>query len=577
MTDQVTTAMRKQMLEDRITKASSALGINEDEAFMRIAYALLFNTEDDIPDYDVDVVDGSGDKQIDIVRIEEFEDQAIVNLVQVKNNSKYEGNVIVQMRDALSWIFERPDDQYQGLANESLIQKISEIREIISNLTPRNVEVVLHYVAKGNTSRLSPDFSQEIQITEDLYNGSKDFLRFGFKVWGIDELIERSYEIRQDKHRIDVDLPIYSIWNVPSYLLYGNKEIEALVCVAEGIGLAKIVEQYGERLFEENVRTYLGDRKSAKKSVNADILNTCSDDEKAEYFWFYNNGVTVTCDSFSTVYSATPPFVKISNIQIVNGCQTSMTIYEAYKKGKLSGKTKVLFKVFATKDKKFVDKITLTTNSQNAVSERDLRSNDELQRNLQELFESRGYFYERKPRMFKDHPLTKSEKKKIISNEKVGQAHIAVAQHQPAIAMAHSNKIWSDAHYQSTYGASVEELLASYLIYIYCINKSKQISKALTGIDKATVKYGNFHLARIIGSLSIGEHWGHPLSRQQLTKFIVDIEKDPDILRSKYESALSMLKDVVEDLSNKDTSKLINVFKSDKIKQKLDNVMKKTV
>src|SRR5947207_10525177 len=99
-----------------------------------------------------------------------------------------------------------------------------------------------------------------------------------------------------------------------------------------------------------------------------------------------------------------------------------MTLHEAYRKGKLSEKTKVLFKIFANKDKKFVDRITLTTNSQNAVSDRDLRSNDELQRSLQELFGSRGYFYERKPRMFKDHPLTRSEKKKVVSNEKVGQA-----------------------------------------------------------------------------------------------------------------------------------------------------------
>src|SRR5947207_4091023 len=161
--------------------------------------------------------------------------------------------------------------------------------------------------------------------------------------------------------------------------------MQALVCVAESAGLAKIVEQYGERLFEENVRTYLGNKKSAnRKSVNADILRTCSDDKEAEYFWFYNNGVTVTCDSFSPVYSASPPFIKINNIQIVNGCQTTMTLHEAYRKGKLSEKTKVLFKIFATKDKKFVDRITLTTNSQNAVSDRDLRSNDELQRSLQE-------------------------------------------------------------------------------------------------------------------------------------------------------------------------------------------------
>ncbi len=176
--------------------------------------------------------------------------------------------------------------------------------------------------------------------------------------------------------------------------------------------------------------------------------------------------------------------------------------------------------------------------------------------------------------MFKDSSLTRNEKKKIISNEKVGQAHIAVVQRQPAIAMAHSNKLWSDTFYQNTYGSSVEELLGSYLIYSYCVNRSKQLGKTLTGIDKAVVKYGNFHLARIIGSRLIGEYW-RQFSPQLLAKHISDIEKNPDILRDDYDAAQIILKDIVEDLSNKDTSKLINVFKSDRIKQKLDGAMKK--
>ncbi len=349
MTNHATSAMRKQMLEDRIKNVTSILGINDDEAFMHIAYALLFNTEDDGSDYEVDVVDGSGDKQIDIVRIEELQELVTIHLVQIKNSSKYEGTVVVQMRDALSWIFERPEEQYKNLSNESLVQKIGEIREILSNITAKNVEVLMHYVAKGDINKLAPDFLQEVQSTESLYNGGKDFFRFNFKVWGVDELIERSYEIQQERRRIDVNLPIYSIWNVPSYLQYEAKAIKSTVCIVEGVGLAKIVEEYGERLFEENVRTFLGNKKTAnRKSVNDEILRTCSDDTEAEYFWFYNNGVTVTCDSFTLMYSGNPPFIKVDNIQIVNGCQTSMTLYQALKKGKLNDKTKVLFKVFAT-------------------------------------------------------------------------------------------------------------------------------------------------------------------------------------------------------------------------------------
>ncbi len=567
--------MHKQMLEDRIRNVTSNLSIQDSEAFMRVAYALIFDTDYSTPDYDVDVIDGSGDKQIDIVKVEESDDQAIIHLIQIKNNSSYEGTVIVQMREALHWIFERPVEQYETLSNEAFVQKIEEIREVLYRLTPKNVEVVIHYIAKGDTNKLSPDFIQEIENTKNLY-GSRDFQNFSFKVWGANELIERSYDIQQEKRRIDVDVPIFTLWQVHSHLTYSTSAIEAAICIVDGKELAKIVAQHGVNLFEENVRTFLGDKKiTNKRSVNAEMLRTCSDEEAADFFWFYNNGITATCDNLSIILPANPNIIRITNIQIVNGCQTSMTLYNAMKKGTLSDKTRVLLKVFATKDKDFVDKITLTTNSQNSVTDRDLRSNDELQRSLQQLFESRSYYYERKPRMFKDRPLTRNEKKRILSNEKVGQAYLAVAQRQPAVAMAQSSKIWSDAYYKSIFGSSVDGLLLSYLIYSYCVSRSKQVGKTLSGVDKAITKYGNFHLARIIGAIRIAPYWSASFA-SEIAKLIKEIESKPDSLEGDYNRAQTMLKSVVEELSKGDTSKLINVFKSDGIRQKLDNVLKKT-
>jgi len=564
MTDQSSLALRKQMLEDRIRNISLDLGISEDKAFMHVAYAWLFNTSYDDPDYDTDLVDGSGDKQIDIIKIDESEGQAVIHLVQVKNTNRYEGTVVVKMRDGLSWVFKRPEGQYKALSNKDLVVKIGDIHEVLGRLTVRNVELKVHYVAKGDTSSLSPDFVQEVQNTENLYVSGRDFQQFEFKVWGIDELIERSYELEQQRRRIDVNLPIYRFPEVSSYLQYGTTSIESAVCTVEGTELAKIVEKNLEYIFEENVRTYLGDKK-----VNLDILRTCSNDAEAEYFWFYNNGITITCDSFHFNPYSKPPQIIIENIQIVNGCQTSMTLFEAYKQGKLSMKTKVLLKVFATKDAEFVDRITLTTNSQTAVSNRDLRSNDEFQRNLEKLFASRNYYYERKPRMFKDLP--RSDKKRIISNEKVGQAHLAVVQKLPAVAMAQRSKIWTDPYYKKIFSSNVEELLLSYLIHAYCSEKRRQ-SINIGGLDQAVIKYGSFHTARIIGSLLLGEDW-RKCSTQQMTQFIREIGDNETSLDEHYKKAQVILKDTVEALSGNDLSQVINIFKSGEIQQRLDNVL----
>jgi len=569
MTNQSNLEFRKQMLENRIKNISSILDIPEDKAFMQLVYALLFNTQYDDPDYDTDLVDGGGDKQIDIIRIEESQGQATIHLIQVKNSAAYMGTVIVQMRDGLSWIFKRPDDQYTQLINRDFALKISEIRELSGRLGLRNLAVYVHYIAKGDTARLSPDFKQEIQNTKNVYADSNEFKVFEFKVWGINELIDRWYEIEQEKSRIDVDLNIFYLWNIPTYLQHTVSSIKSAICTVEGSEIARIVSQHGLQLFEENVRTYLG----AKKSINKDIFRTCSDSSESEYFWFFNNGITATCDSFDIVFTANPAIIKISNIQIVNGCQTSMTLKEAASAGQLEPKTKVLFKIFATQDKQFVDRITHTTNSQNAVSSRDLSSNDQTQRYLEDLFQALGYYYERKPGQFKD--LSRNERRKILSNEKVGQSHLAIVKHLPAVAMAQRSKLWSEPYYEDVFGSRVEELLLSYLIYAYCLDKSKELRNSVTGIDEVILKYGNFHLARVIGSLRVADDWQR-CSTQMLLELIRDLEQTPKLWMSDYEQARAILRQVVEELSNNDTTKIINVFKIDQIQQKLDNLVRRT-
>jgi len=567
MANESSFALRKQMLEDRIRKISTDLGIPEDKAFMRLTYELLFDTQYDDPDYDTDLVDGGGDKQIDIIRIEESQGQATIHLVQVKNSGTYAGKVVVQMRDALSWIFERPEEQYSKITNKDFVLKISEIRELSGRLGLRNLSVFIHYVAKGDANRLSPDFTQEIQNTESLYADSDEFNSFEFKVWGVNELINRLYEIEQEKSRIDVDLKYFSLWNIPTYLQYTISSIKSVICTVDGSEIAGIVRQYGLQLFEENVRTYLGINK-----INKDIFKTCTDSSEAEYFWFFNNGITVTCDSFDIVFNANPAVIKISNIQIVNGCQTSMTLNEAANAGKLEYKTKVLLKVFATQDKQFVDRITLTTNRQNAVDSRDLSSNDQIQRDLGDLFKSRGYYYERKPGQFKD--LLRNERKRMLSNEKVGQSHLAIVEHLPATAMSQRSKIWSSSYYEDVFGSRVEELTHSFPTRRSSDLRSKALRNSAEGIDEAILKYGNFHLARVIGSLLVGEDW-HQCSTQKLGEVIRDIEQTPNFLIGYYDQARIILRQIVDDLSEKDTTKIINIFKSDKIQQKLDSFRKK--
>lgn len=124
-------------------------------------------------------------------------------------------------------------------------------------------------------------------------------------------------------------------------------------------------------LFNSNVRMALG----GKTKINSGMLDSLTNE--SEEFFYYNNGVTATCSS----YSRNGNTVEIENLQVVNGAQTVSTIGNT-RHGADSGK--VLFRIIETQEKyrkknDFADKITKYQNTQNPVKASDFYSNEPLQ------------------------------------------------------------------------------------------------------------------------------------------------------------------------------------------------------
>ncbi len=74
--------------------------------------------------------------------------------------------------------------------------------------------------------------------------------------------------------------------------------------------------------FEENIREYLG-----KSSINKKIIDTLRDENQRKNFFYYNNGITIICDSSEKVKANVRLLI---NPQIVNGCQTVPTILQRF-------------------------------------------------------------------------------------------------------------------------------------------------------------------------------------------------------------------------------------------------------
>ncbi len=152
-----------------------------------------------------------------------------------------------------------------------------------------------------------------------------------------------------------------------------------------------LMQRYGDRLLEKNIRRYLG----IKGDVNKAIADTLQDPQESPNFYFYNNGITIVCTRLVVNYLQAENWnVKLENMAIVNGGQTAKTIQTALRPGD-GEHAYVLVRVYELPEDNsgLLAKITQGTNSQNPVKLRDLRSNDPRQQQLELNIQDLGYVY----------------------------------------------------------------------------------------------------------------------------------------------------------------------------------------
>jgi len=530
--------LRQQIVHDNVLAIVESHGLPEDQAFLLFVWSLV--TGQSINSLDPsDLVDGGQDKQIDVITIEESTDSATVYILQTKNTTSFASNAIIQLRNGLNWLFNKPRSDMKTLSNVSFKDRILEYRSLQSGLGPSNLSIRVVFATNGLTSEISDEFEQERKTILDHYD-NQTFDQFRFEVLGADELVSMLNAQDRKVRRIDADIRIRYDANNPSLIRYFSEDLKGIVCSAPASEIARIVNEDPEgAVFDLNVRRYLGSR----GAVNADIRNTCTRPDSSLYFWFLNNGITIVCDHFDAVTDPDNPHIKVKNMQIVNGCQTASTLAIAQAYDELAPDVRVLLRIYETQDLDLVDKIVLTTNNQNKISTRNLRANDPIQIDMERAFRSYGYFYERKPRQFAGQNVDTS---RILPNEYVAQSYLAVVLKKPSDARGRKYKVWSE-YYSSIFGGqAVEPFLVSTKISRYVAEWIKAQGLASDGDDlrRTLAKKGVFHLARIVAHLwRGGDEW--QVSRSQLQTEIEKLDADPSILDGPIEDAFAALKEII--------------------------------
>jgi len=151
-----------------------------------------------------------------------------------------------------------------------------------------------------------------------------------------------------------------------------EKHFESYLCVLQGTFIADLYKNYSTRLLEKNVRSFLQFR-----GVNKGIKETIR--KEPEKFVAYNNGLTITATEAVLGENGTT-ISSLTDFQIVNGGQTTATIYFSQKEGLDVSNVKVMAKINVAKQTtddeldELISNISIYSNAQSRVSRVDLRS-----------------------------------------------------------------------------------------------------------------------------------------------------------------------------------------------------------
>jgi hypothetical protein len=257
--------------------------------------------------------------------------------------------------------------------------------------------------------------------------------------------------------------------------------------------IAELLRRHGDRLLERNIRRFLG---LVGNRVNEGIRQTLNDPAQRSSFYFYNNGLTLTCKKFD--YNALQGDnyqVRVEGLQIINGGQTCKTI-EATLAG-LVGEQQDLDKAFVlvrlyqlpAEGPDLVRQITYATNSQNPVDLRDLRSNDQMQRQLELSIAELGYAYRRQR---SDTPIKSTD----ITTATAAEAVLSVWRRRP-----HQAKFLSREHFGKLYDLIFSsdlngaQIVIATLLFRFAENRRKRPPEG----SPVFVPYASCYIAMLMG------------------------------------------------------------------------------
>lgn len=343
-------------------------------------------------------------------------------LITCKHHDTFKQAPIDNLVASISELFDLSLDNNELKLEYSdlVLEQRSKFKNAYRKISPRLNEFKINfcYASRGNTDELG---DAVFQRAEQIRKVSLDF--FGkicstkFIFLGATELVELNRKVPN----FTLELPFSDeLSNEETYVL--------LVKLRDYYNFITDNGKLRRYLFDSNVRDFMG-----LNQVNQDIKKTLLNNNSPD-FWWLNNGVTILATGARIIGKS----IQIQDIQIVNGLQTSESIFRYFEEGGTDVKQRsVLVKVIVSNVNENRDAIIRATNNQTFVEVSALHATDKIQRDIEEILKVHELYYERRTNFYKNQGFPNE---KIITPLYVASGFVSLILKSPEQATLLRNK-----------------------------------------------------------------------------------------------------------------------------------------
>jgi len=413
------------------------------------------------------ITDGGNDRGVDALFIDERDGNCDIHLVQTKclksfdkAHNNFPASEIDKITTFVSDLLNENKGELSNI-NPKLSAKVADALDAVKKVKST---VTVHFV--GNCAPLVSSEYKRVRTIFSRYSAVR------FEMHDLETLAD--FFLEKEAPRIDREINIVDA----DFFYRTDQNLRGLVCTVQAIDIINSIRSLGQpeeidlAIFDQNVRVYL----KKNNRINKNIIHSALSDHN-HMFWYQNNGITMTCDRYEISPSKRNPSIKLENVQIVNGGQTSNCLFEAYQQDpdKVED-VLLLLRVIETTSEDVKGAVAETTNSQTPINIRDLGANDRIQKQLEINFRHLGYYYERKAKQYADY----NDKPKIDALD-AAQAFLAYGKGVPEVAKKDRGRVFGDL-YETVFSdeCTAERLLIAYEVLQHIKARKSVVRKKLS-------------------------------------------------------------------------------------------------